>query len=220
MFYVVATPIGNLKDITERALEVLKEVDLVLCEDQRRTKKLLNYYKIDIPTESYHFHSRLGKKKKIVRLLKEGKDLALVSDAGTPGVSDPGGKLIQFILEKRPETKISPIPGPSSILALASVSGFFMDRFLFLGYPPKKNKRKSFFNEVADSDHPVVFFEAKYRIIKTLKELKEAAGEKEVVVGRELTKKYETIYRGRLDEVIESIKNDDTRGEFTIIVKI
>lgn len=218
MLYVVATPIGNLKDITKRALEVLEEADLVLCEDQRRTRKLLHHYEISTPTDSYHFHSKDKKREKILRVLQEGKKVALVSDAGTPGVSDPAGKLVKFLVERDVGVKIIPVPGPSAILALASVSGFFMDRFLVLGYPPKKNKRKSFFEEVARSSHPVVFFEAKYRIIKTLKELKKAAGNREVVVGRELTKKHETIYRGSLDEVIKRVKNDITKGEFTIIV--
>lgn len=225
ILYIVATPIGNLEDISKRALRVLKEADLVLCEDTTRTSKLLHHFGIETPRESYHQHSRLKKKKKILSLLKHGKDLALVSDAGTPGVSDPGGELIEFLKKRLPGLKVSPIPGPSAITALASVSGFPMNKFLFLGYPPKKNKRVEFFKEAGTAPHSVIFFEAPYRVLRSLKDLREEVGRKRrVVVGRELTKKHQRIYRGAVDEVIKKLQYEKTpkgsvKGEFTIAVK-
>jgi len=230
ILYIVATPIGNLEDLTFRALKTLKEVDLILCEDTRVTKKLLCHYGIKTPTLSYHQHSRLQKINYILEILKEGKNLALVSDAGTPGVSDPGNKLIQEILrfaETRPlEIKIVPIPGASAVTAAASIFGFPMDKFLFLGFPPTKRKRKKFFEEVINSKYPVIFYESPYRIIKTLKELssfiREIRGQisenSRIVVCRELTKKFETIYRGKIEKVIKKIEKDKILGEFVVII--
>jgi len=216
--FIVATPIGNLEDLSMRALRILKEVDLILCEDTRVTKKILNYYQIEKPILSYHQHSRLKKVNYILELLKQGKNLALVSDAGTPGISDPGGKLINFLI-KTPGLviKIVPIPGPSAATAAASISGLPMDKFLFLGFPPTKRKRKKFFQEVIKSKYPVIFYESPYRIIKTLKELSSFIGDREIVVCREVTKKFETIYRGKIEEVIKEIEKNP-RGEFVVIV--
>jgi len=220
ILYIVATPIGNLKDITLRALHVLEEVDLILCEDTRVTKKLLEHYSIRTPVESYHQHSRLKKMNKILDLLKSGKNLALVSDSGTPGISDPGNKLIKLLItnyglqvtDHELSINIIPIPGPSAVTAIASISGFSMDKFVFLGFPPHKKGRNKFFKEIAESKHPVVIYESPHRIIKTLKEL----GQKEVVICRELTKKFETIYRGKANEKIKQIK---PKGEFVIVIK-
>ena len=226
--YIVATPIGNLEDITSRALRILREVDLILCEDTRVTKKLLDHYGIKTPVLSYHQHSKLTKINYILELLREGKNLALVSDAGTPGISDPGNKLINEIVEKVEMVEIVPIPGASAVTAAASISGFPMDKFLFLGFPPTKRKRKKFFEEVVNSKYPVIFYESPYRIIKTLKELSSlfaqirgqiSGNSREVVVCRELTKKFETTYRGKIDEVIEKIEKDKIKGEFVVIVK-
>ncbi|MCX6789677.1 MAG: 16S rRNA (cytidine(1402)-2'-O)-methyltransferase [Candidatus Gribaldobacteria bacterium] len=226
-FYVVATPIGNLGDISQRALNVLREVDLVLAEDTRTTKNLLNHFGLETPIISYHQHSKISKINEVLEMLREGKNLALVSDAGTPGISDPGGKLIEAIVKELGDSvKIEPIPGPSAITALASVAGFSMDKFLFLGFPPAKNKRQKFFEEVVSSKYPVIFYESCHRILKTLGELKEVRSFPErkertsfqIVVGRELTKKFETIYRGNLDEVIEKIKKDPQKGEFVVAV--
>jgi len=216
--FIVATPIGNLEDLSMRALRILKEVDFILCEDTRVTKKILNYYQIEKPILSYHQHSRLKKVNYILELLKQGKNLALVSDAGTPGISDPGGKLINFLI-KTPGLviKIVPIPGPSAVTAAASISGLPMDKFLFLGFPPTKRKRKKFFQEVIKSKYPVIFYESPYRIIKTLKELSSFIGDREIVVCREVTKKFETIYRGKIEEVIKEIEKNP-RGEFVVIV--
>src|SRR3989344_552374 len=216
--YIVATPIGNLEDITFRAVETLKRVDLILCEDTRVTQKLLSRYEIKTPTLSYHQHSKLNKIEYILDFLRRGKDLALVSDAGTPGISDPGSKLIQKVIESLGDSvKIVPIPGPSAVTALASISGFSVDRFLFLGFPPIKNKRKKFFEEIISSSYPVIFYESPYRIIKTLRELSSLVGERKIVVCRELTKKFEPIYRGNIVEVIEKIEKDKIKGEFTVI---
>ena len=229
-FYVVATPIGNLGDISQRALNVLREVDLVLAEDTRTTKNLLNHFGIEKPIVSYHQHSKISKINEILAMLRNGQNLALVSDAGTPGISDPGGQLVEAIVRELGDlVKIEPIPGPSAITAIASVCGFPMDRFLFLGFPPAKNKRKKFFEEVIASKYPVIFYESPHRILRTLGELKElgSLSLKEpssfqnplrVVVGRELTKKFETIYRGVLDEVIEKIKKDPIKGEFAVAI--
>lgn len=223
ILYIVATPIGNLEDLSFRALRILREADLILCEDTRRTRKLLSYYKIRNRVLSYHQHSKLKKSEKILKFLKEGKNLVLVSDAGTPGISDPGNELIKFLIKKIPNLKVVPIPGPSAITAAASISGFPMDKFLFLGFPPTKKKRKKFFKEVANSKYPVIFFESPYRILKTLKQLKEAIEQcnnegVELVVCRELTKKFEIIYRGNTEEVLEEIGPDKIKGEFVIIL--
>ncbi len=218
ILYIVATPIGNLEDITFRAFRILKECNAVLCEDTRVTKKLLSHFEIDTPTLSYHQHTSPAKMGYVFQLLCEGKNLALVTDAGTPGISDPGNELVQFLLEKSPEIKIVPIPGPSAMAAIASIAGIAMDKFLFLGYPPHKNKRNKFFEEVAQSKYPVVLYESPYRIIKTLEELKTKNYKLKVVVGRELTKKFETVYRGTVDEALELIKKDMIKGEFVILV--
>ena len=232
--YIVATPIGNLEDISLRALRILKEVDLILCEDERVTRKLLNKYQIRTPILSYHQHSKLKKEEYIISLLREGKNLALVSDAGTPGISDPGGKLISRLVEElmsNEKVKISsthqpinpltiiPIPGPCAITCAASVSGFSMDRFLFLGFLPKKKKRKKFFEEILKSKYPVIFYESPYRLVKTLEELKNLNQRFKICLAKELTKKFETIYYGELDEVLEKIKKEKIKGEFVVIVK-
>ena len=217
--YVIGSPIGNLEDVSKRALRILSEVDLILCEDTRVTKKLLERYNIKTPTLSYHQHSKLQKIDYILSLLKQGKNLALVSDAGTPGISDPGNKLVNLITRPGRIVRIMSIPGPSAVTAAACVSGFPMDRFLFLGFPPTKRKRKKFFVEIVNSKYPVIFYESPYRIIKTLKELSSLVGNREIVVCRELTKKFETIYRGKIEEVIREIEKDKIKGEFVVIVE-
>jgi len=217
--YIVATPIGNLGDITLRALEVLKSVDFILCEDTRVTKKLLDRYEIQTSTISYHEHSKLKKTEKIAGLLEEGKNLALVSDAGTPGISDPGGKLIEYVVGSTPHIKIVPVPGASALIAAASIAGISMDKFVFMGFPPVKKKRKKFFEEVVSSKYPVIFYESPHRIMKSLAELAEVSAGAQIVVCRELTKKFETIYRGTAEEVLQKLKNEEVRGEFVVIVK-
>lgn len=211
--YIVATPIGNLGDFSLRGLRILKEVDLILCEDTRTTKKLLTRYQINKPTVSYHQHSRLTKIEYILNQLKKGRDLALVSEAGTPGISDPGAKLIDYLVRQLPHLKIVPIPGPSALISALSVSGFLADKFIFLGFPPAKKKRKKFFQEVAQAKYTVVLYESSHRILKTLQELINL--DRQIVVCRELTKKFETIYRGNIREIIEQVK---PKGEFVIII--
>ncbi len=223
--FIIATPIGNLSDITARAITTLKGVDLILCEDTRQTQKLLNHFSIKTSTLSYHQHSKLNKVEKIINLLKQGKDLALVSDAGTPGIADPGGKLVeQVIKELGEQVAVVPIPGSSALTAAASISGFPMDKFLFLGFPPAKKKRQKFFQEVIQSKHPVILYESPHRILKTLNELSEISTYQHVeislVVGRELTKKFETIYRGIPAEVAKNIESDKVKGEFVIVVAL
>ncbi|MBU4351006.1 16S rRNA (cytidine(1402)-2'-O)-methyltransferase [Candidatus Parcubacteria bacterium] len=225
VLYIVATPIGNLQDISSRAIEVLKGVDLILAEDTRVTKKLLARYQIRTKTISYHQHSRLEKIDYFLDLLKRGKDLALVSDAGTPGVSDPGNMLIKKVVEVLGDKIVFiPIPGPSALAAAASISGFPMERFLFLGFPPQKKKRKRFFEEIIASKYPVIFYESRYRLLKTLEELNSILNTKyqilntRLVICQELTKMFEKTYRGTISEVLDKIKDQDLRGEFVIIL--
>jgi 16S rRNA (cytidine1402-2'-O)-methyltransferase len=218
--HIIATPIGNLEDITFRAIKTLKEVDFVLCEDTRVTRKLLNHYEINKPTISYHHHSKQVKVDRILSLLKEGKSLGLVSDAGTPGVSDPGGELIEAVLrEFNEKVEIIPIPGPSAIGVIVSVAGINMQNFTFLGYPPHKKGRETYFKKVAESKIPVVYYESPYRVIKNLELLKKFS-DKKVIVGRELTKMFEEVVRGEIQEILDYFENKagKIKGEFTIIV--
>jgi len=218
-FYIVATPIGNLKDITLRALAILKEVDLILAEDTRVTKKLLIHYDIDRPIMSYHQHSSEEKKLHIFSEILRGKNIALVSDAGTPGISDPGNELIDFILERNARIQIVPIPGASAIITTLSVSGFRADKFIFLGFLPKK-KRKKLFEWIKLGKIAFAFYESPNRILKTLDVLIEHFGEnRRVFIARELTKLYEALYRGTLKEVKKTLGKEKIRGEIVVIVE-
>lgn len=222
ILYVVSTPIGNLEDLTLRALRILKEVDLILCEDTRQTIKLLNHYNISKPLASYFQHSRLSKIDYIAKQLKQGKKVALVTDAGTPGISDPGGLLISHLVKwSNTQLKIIPIPGPNAAVAALSVSGFPTDKFIFLGFPPVKKGRQKFFKEVAEAKYTTVFYESTYRILKTLNSLREILSpERKIVVCRELTKQFESIYRGSAEEIIKILKSDknNQKGEFVLVV--
>jgi 16S rRNA (cytidine1402-2'-O)-methyltransferase len=218
--YVTATPIGNLEDITFRAIRILKEVDLVLCEDTRVTQKLLNHYDIDTPTMSYHSHSKLSKVEKISELLKEGKNLALVSDAGMPTISDPGVQLVSYLKEELPETDIVTIPGSSAVVSALSISGIPSSEFLFLGFLPHKKGRKTLFKEIAEEKRTVVFYESPHRILKALVSLNEHCPDKKVVVTKELTKIHEQVIEGKPKEILEyfDANPDKVRGEFVVIV--
>lgn len=217
--YIVATSIGNLEDISLRALRTLQEVDLILCEDTRVTRKLLDRYDIKKPLQSYHQHSTLAKIEHIIDMLASGKNVALVSDAGTPGISDPGGLLVETIVKRfGNEVKIVPIPGANAALAALSVCGFPADRFVFLGFPPHKKGRKTFFEEAAAMRETVVFYESKHRIEKALLALAEYAGDRRIMVARELTKQFETLYRGTPAECLAALKADDMRGEFVVVI--
>ncbi len=216
--FVIATPIGNLGDITFRALETLKSVDLIACEDTRVTKKLLDHYGIKKPLLSYHQHSQLGKIDAIKSKLEEGLNIALVTDAGTPGVSDPGNQLIEELLKE--DVKIIPIPGPSALATLISVSGIDLQKFIFLGFPPHKKGRETFFKGTIDSQYPVIYYESPYRFIKNLELLKKLECKKKIIIGRELTKIFEEILRGDIDEILLYFKENPSKikGEFVVIV--
>lgn len=209
MIYLVATPIGNLDDFTQRGINTLKNVDIILCEDTRQTRKLLNHYKIEKELISFNEHADERKFNKVLELIEQGKNLAFVSDAGTPNISDPGAKLINLIKEK---TEIIPIPGASALTTIVSVADIPMDKFIFLGFPPVKKGRKKFFEQIEDSKYPIIIYESPHRIEKTLNEL----GEKECIVGRELTKKFEEISRGRACDLVLKVNK---KGEFVILVK-
>jgi len=213
--YIVATPIGNLADITLRALDTLKSVDLIACEDTRVTKHLLDHYQITTPTISYHQHSQVGKIDFLIDHLRQGKNLALVSDAGTPGISDPGGLLVQAAIKEG--IKVEPIPGPSAVATALSVCGFSADKFLFLGFLPHKKGRQTLIKKIQDSECTVIVYESVHRIEKLLNEL--SGLDRPIVVCRELTKKFETIYRGSVSEVLERLKNDKVKGEFVVVIE-
>ena len=218
-FYIVSTPIGNLNDITKRAIDTLKSVDVVLCEDTRVTSKLLSAYEIKKPLTSYHKHSKLSKIDRIISMLEEGKNLALLSDAGTPTISDPGSFLVSEIVKKfGDDVSIVPIPGPSAVLSALCVSGFDADKFSFLGFPPHKKGRQTFFKNISEEKDTVVFYESKHRIQKALTELSGLLGKRRIVLCRELTKAFETIYRGTAKEVSEKLKEDKILGEFVVVV--
>jgi len=237
-FYVVATPIGNMGDITLRAIETLKNVDLILCEDTRETKKILNKYNIDKPTMSYpsddviragHAQGKftrtqhgggLLKINKIFTLLEEGKDLALVSDAGTPGISDPGAMLISEIKGRSLDVQVIPIPGPTALITALSASGLPTHEFTFLGFLPHKKGRETLFKEIAAGERTMVFYESPHRILKTLESLVKFCPTKKVCIARELTKIYEEFKTGTPTEVLEYLEKnkEKQRGEFTVLV--
>lgn len=220
-FYVVATPIGNMGDITLRALEVLKSVDLILCEDTRVTKKLLDKYSINKPTISYHAQSKLSKVDKIFEFLEEGKNLALVSDAGTPTISDPGAMLVSEIRTKfEDKIEIIPIPGATAIITALSVSGLPTHEFTFLGFLPHKKGRETLFKEISETKRTIIFYESPHRILKTLESLQKFCPEKKVCIARELTKIYEEFKTGNPSEVLEYLLKNPIKqkGEFTVLV--
>ena len=220
--YIIGTPIGNLEDVTLRALRVLKEVDLILCEDTRVTKRLLSKYEIDTKTMSYHAQSKLSKVDKIFALLEEGKNLALVSDAGTPCISDPGVLLVSQVREKFGDAvAIVPIPGPSALITALSAAGVSVAEFTFLGFLPHKKGRETLFKEIAEARRVMAFYESPHRILKSLESLEKfCGGMRKIIVARELTKIYEEFVRGTVTEVRTHFeKNPDrVRGEFVVIV--
>jgi len=222
--YIVATPIGNLEDITLRAIRILGEVDIILAEDTRVTSRLVNFLSTNykIPTTkliSYHQHSGVTKKIKIAESIIAGKNIALVTDAGTPGISDPGNELISFLQENVPDTKIVPIPGPSAITASLSVCGFNINKFVFLGFLPKK-KRNKLFEWLKNGKISFAFYESPKRIIKTLDRLKEHfGGNKNVFIARELTKLHELLYRGSIVQVQKLLKDENIKGEIVVVVE-
>ena len=216
MLYLVPTPIGNLKDITLRALEVLKNVDLIVCEDTRQTLKLLNHYQIKKRLESFHAHSDERKLEQLIQRLRQGEEIALVSDAGTPGISDPGFKLTSRAWQEK--IKVIPLPGPSAFLTALSGSGLPINQFVYLGFLPVKKGRQKVFKQIkTGGERTFVLYEAPHRLRRTLFDLEEHVGEVEIVIARELTKIYEEFWRGTAKEALEYFKNP--RGEFVIIVR-
>jgi len=215
--FVVATPIGNLEDITTRALRVLRSVALIAAEDTRRTAKLLAHYAITTPTTSLHTHNEAAKVPDVISRLSAGDDVALVSDAGTPTISDPGRLLVRAASERG--IRVEPIPGPSAILTLLSASGFEGDTFTFLGFPPIRSKdRKTWFERLGTVGGVVVFFEAPHRIIETLHSIKEHFGDVDAVMGRELTKAYEQLVKGPISTLINAVQAP--RGEYVVAIDI
>jgi 16S rRNA (cytidine1402-2'-O)-methyltransferase len=215
--FVVATPIGNLEDITLRALRILREADLIAAEDTRRTAHLLARHAIATPTTSLHEHNEAGKSASLVARLVRGETIALVSDAGTPTVSDPGGRFIRSALDAG--IRVEPIPGPSAILAALAVAGMPTERFGFLGFPPTRSKdRKKWLNDLANRHETTVFFEAPHRIRRTLEDLATICGDVEVFLGRELTKAHEESIKGPISAVLRNLLAP--KGEFTVVVNI
>lgn len=219
--YIVATPIGNMEDITLRALRTLKEVDVILCEDTRTTKNLLKRYDINTKTISYNAHSSADKHKNIIEMLRDGKNLAMVSDAGTPCISDPGVLLVAYVREEfKDEAKVTPIPGASALISALSASGISSAEFIFLGFLPHKKGRETLFKEMATSNRTMVFYESTHRILKTLTSLDTFCKNHRVMIAREITKQFEEFVKGTPSEVLEyfTVNNDKQRGEFVVIV--
>lgn len=222
---VVATPIGNLEDISLRALRVFKEADLILCEDTRVAKKLLSHYEINKPLLSYHQHSGILKIEKITEKLQANKNLVLISDAGTPGISDPGAMLISQIRENLPEVEIEAIPGASALTAALSLSGIGFDRFIFLGFLPHKKGRQTLITKLVASEMPYILYESKHRIEKLLQEIEtkelELEKRKEIIIFREITKLHESYYQGSALEVLNDLRSrpSNLKGEFVVLVK-
>ena len=217
-FYFVCTPIGNLEDLSFRAKRILSTVDFILAEDTRKTRKILSHYGIDIPLKSYHDHNKVKVTPHIIELIKKGKRVALVSDAGTPLVSDPG----YYILRKLVENDISftVIPGPTAITTALVLSGMPSDRFAFLGYVPRKRgQRKKFLEEIREFRYTVIVFETPHRIEKTLNEIVEIMPDREIAIAREMTKLHEETIRGMAKEVLLRIQGKRIRGEITLVIR-
>jgi len=217
MLYIVATPIGNLSDITLRALEVLKSVDLIACEDTRQTQKLLSHYQIQKSLTSYYEHNKFSKGEYLLGLLKEGKNIALVSDSGTPGISDPGFHIAMLALGNN--IAVSPIPGPCALTTALSASGVPANRFIFEGFLPiKPGPRKKKLSELSKQNKTIVLYESPYRFLRLLEEIKEIFGEIKLTVIREVTKKFEEIKQGQISSIMEYYKNRKIKGEFVIVI--
>ncbi len=218
ILYICGTPIGNLEDITLRALKILKKVKLIAAEDTRHTKKLLNHYQINTKVSSYYEYNKFKKAPYLVEILKNGQDIALVSDAGMPGISDPGYVLVNLALKNN--IKIIPVPGVSALLTALVVSGLPTDKFVFEGFLPRKIKeRKRYFRSIENEERTVIFYEAPHRLKRALKDMLEIWGDREIVIARELTKKYEEIIRGKLSQILTEISTMEIKGEITLVVQ-
>lgn len=215
--YLVATPIGNLADITHRAIDVLTKVALIACEDTRHTRKLLQHYGITTKTISYHEHNEQQRARELIEVLKRGDDVAVVSDAGTPAISDPGFRLVRAAIEN--DVPVVPVPGPSALISALVAAGLPTDEFFFGGFlPARSNARRTRLDELRSVPGTLVFYEAPHRLSETLKDASEVLGEREAVVARELTKLYEEIRRGRLSELAQHYATEEPRGEIVLLI--
>ena len=218
ILYICGTPIGNLGDITLRALKILKKVKLIAAEDTRHTKKLLNHYRINTKATSYFEYNKFKKAPYLVEILKNGQDIALVSDAGMPGISDPGYVLIDLALKSN--IKIIPVPGVSALTTALVVSGLPTDKFVFEGFLPRKIKeRKKYFKSIENEERTIIFYEAPHRLKRALKDMLDVLGDRKIIIARELTKRYEEIIRGNLSQVITKISTKEVKGEITLVVQ-
>ena len=218
MLYLVATPIGNLGDITLRALEVLRSVDLIASEDTRKTSILLHHYDIHKPQKSYHAYNEKKVVPKLVERLLEGDSIAVVTSAGTPAISDPGYSLVQAAIEN--DIPVTAIPGPSAVVMALTLSGLPAHSFTYKGFPPRKSgARQRFIGEDGESPHTQIFYESPYRILAFLEDAKAVLGDRRAAVANDLTKKFESIDRGLLSELIEKIKSEQPRGEYTVVIE-
>jgi 16S rRNA (cytidine1402-2'-O)-methyltransferase len=216
--YIVSTPIGNLEDITLRALSILKEVDVVAAEDTHRSLKLLNHYGISKPLVSYWREKEKVKAEKILERLHSGQSVALISDAGTPGISDPGIVLIQKAIKE--EISVISIPGPSALIAVLSVSGLSTEKFTFIGFlPPRKTARQKRLEELSLEDRTIIFYEAPHRIIETLMDMNKIFAERKAVVAKEITKVHEQVFRGTISEILKKLEKTKIAGEYVIIIE-
>ena len=216
VLYIVSTPIGNLEDITFRAIRILKESPLIAAEDTRRTKKLLSHYKLETKTISYFEHNSFARIPKLINHLNSGEDLALVSDAGTPGISDPAYRLIRAAIDSN--FLVQSIPGPSAFLTALVCSGLPTDRFIFEGFLPHKKGRKGKLEKIKDIDATVIYYESPNRIKKTLNDILKYVGDRPAVICRELSKKFEEISRGKVSELLNNFNNGKAKGEFVIMI--
>ncbi|MCS7203191.1 MAG: 16S rRNA (cytidine(1402)-2'-O)-methyltransferase [Thermodesulfovibrio sp.] len=216
--YIVSTPIGNLEDITLRALDTLKKVDYIACEDTEHSLKLLNHYGIKKPLISYWSQKEKVRAEEIIQKIKSGNNVALITDAGTPGISDPGAVVIKRAIEE--DIEVIPIPGPSALTAALSISGLPSDEFTFIGFlPVRQSQRRKKLLELSSERRTLVFYEAPHRIIQSLYDMLEVLGDRYVAVARELTKIYEEVVRGRLKEVLEKLENSKVAGEYVIVLE-
>jgi 16S rRNA (cytidine1402-2'-O)-methyltransferase len=217
ILYIVSTPIGNLEDISFRALNILSNVDRIACEDTRKTAILLNHYNIHKPLISYYSYNEVRRVPDLIEKLLQGSSIALVTDAGTPGISDPATILVREALAKK--IKIVPIPGSSALLAAIIVSGFSIDSFVFEGFLPHKKGRQSRLEELRSETRTIVIYESPHRLFKTLQQLYDVLGDRQIAVCRELTKKFEEVIRGRLSVVLKELKNKTPRGEYVLVIE-
>ena len=216
VLYIVSTPIGNLEDITFRAIRILKDSSLIAAEDTRRSKVLLSHYNISTPTISYYEHNRYTRIPKLIDHLIDGENIALITDAGTPGISDPAYRLIRAAINS--DCRVESIPGASASLAALVASGLPTDRFIFEGFLPHKKGRKGKLEKVKDIDATIIFYESPNRLVRTLNDILEHIGDRPIAIGRELSKKFEEIMRGRVSDILSHYNTNKPKGEFVIVI--